>query len=141
MVERRILNSWKEIAAYLGRGVRTVQRWESHLGLPVHRPAGKDHSAVLAFSTELDQWLNSRPMRQTLPSSPQSASVSGASTVDVQAILRRAGILLEKLELLLSRTEELQRQLALTIDTLANDQIHRDLREDEAHRAIRGEAA
>src|ERR1041385_1511743 len=34
--ERR-LDSWKAIAAYLGRGVRTVQRWEREEGLPVHR--------------------------------------------------------------------------------------------------------
>jgi hypothetical protein len=31
------LDSWKEIAAYLKRGVRTVQRWERTSGLPVHR--------------------------------------------------------------------------------------------------------
>ena len=31
------LDSWKEIATYLGRGVRTVQRWEREEGLPVHR--------------------------------------------------------------------------------------------------------
>ena len=33
------LDSWKEIAAYLGRGIRTVQRWEREEGLPVHRIA------------------------------------------------------------------------------------------------------
>src|SRR3954463_10845884 len=33
------LDSWKEIAAYLRRGVRTVQRWERDEGLPVHRLA------------------------------------------------------------------------------------------------------
>jgi len=27
-----LLNSWKEIAAYLNRGVRTVQRWETERG-------------------------------------------------------------------------------------------------------------
>ena len=58
-----ILNSWKEIAAYLGRGVRTVQRWERDLGLPVHRPKGKDRSAVLAFPAEIDSWLHSTPVR------------------------------------------------------------------------------
>jgi phage terminase Nu1 subunit (DNA packaging protein) len=57
-----VLNSWKEIAAFLGRGVRTVQRWE-HLGLPVHRPKGKDRSAVLAFPDELNQWLAGTPIR------------------------------------------------------------------------------
>ena len=60
-----ILNSWKEIANYLGRGVRTVQRWERDLGLPVHRPKGKDRSAVLAFPQELDNWLRQTPVRST----------------------------------------------------------------------------
>ena len=51
-----ILNGWKEIANHLGRGVRTVQRWEQ-LGLPVRRPKGTDRSAVLALSEELDEWV------------------------------------------------------------------------------------
>ena len=51
-----ILNDWKEIANHLGRGVRTVQRWEQ-LGLPVRRPKGTDRSAVLALSEELDEWV------------------------------------------------------------------------------------
>lgn len=55
--DRRILNGWKEIASYLGRGVRTVQRWELLYKMPVHRPAEKDRSAVVAFSNELDQWI------------------------------------------------------------------------------------
>lgn len=58
----RVLNSWKEIAAYLGRGVRTVQRWEQELNLPVHRPRGAERSAVLAFPRELDQWLARTPL-------------------------------------------------------------------------------
>ena len=53
-----ILNSWKEIAAYLGRGVRTAQRWERDLALPVRRPRGKDRSAVFAVPTEIDAWLS-----------------------------------------------------------------------------------
>lgn len=55
-----ILNGWREIANHLGRGLRTVQRWES-LGLPVRRPNRKDHSAVCAFSEELDTWLRTIP--------------------------------------------------------------------------------
>jgi hypothetical protein len=35
------LNSWKEIASYMGRGVRTVQRYERELHLPVGRIHGK----------------------------------------------------------------------------------------------------
>ena len=58
----RILNSWKEIAQYLGRGVRTVQRWEAELGLPVRRPRGHARSSVLALSSELDEWVNRTPV-------------------------------------------------------------------------------
>jgi len=52
-----VLNSWKEVALYLGRGVRTVQRWEQELALPVRRPRGKARSAVMALKPELDRWL------------------------------------------------------------------------------------
>lgn len=34
------LDSWQEIAIFLQRDVRTVQRWEKHAGLPVYRHAG-----------------------------------------------------------------------------------------------------
>lgn len=57
-----ILNSWKEIAFYLGRGVRTVQRWERELHLPVRRPWNKTRSAVVAFRSDLDEWLASMSM-------------------------------------------------------------------------------
>jgi hypothetical protein len=60
-VRSGVLNSWKEIATYLGRGVRTVQRWEAELNLPVHRPRGKTRSAVVAFRQELDAWLQCTP--------------------------------------------------------------------------------
>jgi Tol biopolymer transport system component len=55
------LDSWKEIAAYFKRDVRTVRRWES-LGLPVHRHLHKERSAVYAYTRELDQWWqNGKP--------------------------------------------------------------------------------
>lgn len=50
------LNGWKEIAQYLDRGVRTIQRWEKVYALPIHRPAGKDRAAVFALQDELDEW-------------------------------------------------------------------------------------
>lgn len=59
-----VLNSWKEIASYLGRGVRTVQRYERDLGLPVRRPRGKSRSAVVALSDDLDTWLRQAPTRE-----------------------------------------------------------------------------
>jgi hypothetical protein len=77
-----ILNSWKEIANYLGRGVRTVQRWERDLGLPVHRPKGKDRSAVLAFPEELVQWLQQTPVRSTtMVADPPPGGRNGTAAV------------------------------------------------------------
>jgi hypothetical protein len=58
---RRILNGWKQISNHIDRGVRTAQRWEALLGMPVHRPALKDRSAVVAFSDELESWLCRTP--------------------------------------------------------------------------------
>jgi TolB-like protein/thioredoxin-like negative regulator of GroEL len=50
------LDSWKEIAAYLNRGVRTVRRWERDEGLPVHRHAHRVLGSVYAFKSELEAW-------------------------------------------------------------------------------------
>lgn len=50
------LDSWKAIAAYLDRQVRTVQRWEKEEGLPVHRLPHKKQGSVYAYKSELDAW-------------------------------------------------------------------------------------
>jgi adenylate cyclase len=55
------LDSWKEIARYLGREVRTVQRWALERSLPVHRLPGGDRPRVYALKSELDAWLRSGP--------------------------------------------------------------------------------
>ncbi len=51
------LHSWKEIAVFLGHGVRTVQRWELERALPVHRTPGGKLGSVFAFKSELVQWM------------------------------------------------------------------------------------
>src|SRR6185437_14147841 len=51
------LQGWKEIAAELNRSVRTVQRWEQNLGLPVHKLGNGLGSPVFAFKEELRSWL------------------------------------------------------------------------------------
>jgi hypothetical protein len=53
------LSSWKEIAHYVGKGVRTVQRWEREAGLPVRREHGEGKGKVLAFPEEIDGWMHS----------------------------------------------------------------------------------
>jgi TolB-like protein/Tfp pilus assembly protein PilF len=50
------LDSWKEIAAYLKKEVRTVQRWEKSLGLPVRRLAQGKVGTVFAYKPDLDAW-------------------------------------------------------------------------------------
>jgi tetratricopeptide (TPR) repeat protein len=57
MEERRVLDSWKEIAAYLGRSVKTCRRWEHELGLPIHRLEESPKARVFAYPEGLDQWI------------------------------------------------------------------------------------
>jgi hypothetical protein len=59
---RPVLSSWKEIATYFGKGIRTVQRWERNLGLPIRRPNGHNNGIVLAYPDELKDWTNFRPV-------------------------------------------------------------------------------
>lgn len=66
MATPQVLTTWKEIAAYMGKGVRTVQRWEDELGLPVRRP-GEDRHIVLAFPAELDEWARRKPAVSEIP--------------------------------------------------------------------------
>jgi Tol biopolymer transport system component len=57
------LESWKEIAVYLNRSVRTLHRWEKEEGLPVHRQLHKELGSVFAYKSELDAWSRARSVR------------------------------------------------------------------------------
>jgi hypothetical protein len=59
----KFLAGWKDIAGYLGKGVRTVQRYEHGMGLPIRRPAGRSRAAVVATKAELDAWVAASPYR------------------------------------------------------------------------------
>ena len=54
------LDTWKEIACYLNRNVRTVQRWEACETMPVHRHLHAKSGSVHAFRSELDAWRRTR---------------------------------------------------------------------------------
>ena len=60
MENRRVLESWKEISAHLRRGVRTCQKWEHDLGLPIHRLDGTPKARVCAYTDELDSWMEEK---------------------------------------------------------------------------------
>lgn len=55
--KRRLLRTWKEIAASLGVTVRSAERWEKQAGLPVYRQGGGRKARVFAYSDELQKWL------------------------------------------------------------------------------------
>src|SRR5205814_4248172 len=61
------LDSWKEIANYLRRDVRTVQRWEKKEGLPVYRHQHDKLGSVYAFKAELDTWFTTRQQQVAEP--------------------------------------------------------------------------
>ena len=67
-VER--LESWKEIAAYLKRDVRTVQRWEKREGLPIHRLQHERLGTVYAYKSELDSWRKTSDERLSERATP-----------------------------------------------------------------------
>ncbi len=56
MAERRVLESWKGISAYLGRTEKTCRKWERELGLPVHRLEESPKAHVFAYTDELERW-------------------------------------------------------------------------------------
>src|SRR5436305_1156146 len=64
------LDSWKEIASYLRRDVRTVQRWEKKEGLPVYRHLHDKLGSIYAYRNELTQWFTTR----------QQSNATGAAT-------------------------------------------------------------
>ena len=71
------LDSWKAIAKYLDRSVRTVRRWEADEDLPVHRLMHKSQGSVYAYPAELDAWRTRRqstsPGEPDRPASPSIA--------------------------------------------------------------------
>jgi TolB-like protein/Flp pilus assembly protein TadD len=69
------LDSWKEIAAYLRREIRTLHRWEAEEGLPIHRHLHKERGTVYAYKSELDSWWNNR--RTVLDRPAQGAEAKG----------------------------------------------------------------
>lgn len=69
------LDSWKEIAAYLNRSVRTVRRWEADEGLPVHRHMHRSLGSVYAHKSEIDAWQQAARLTRAdvLPHKPADA--------------------------------------------------------------------
>lgn len=81
--KREILSGWKDIANHLGRGVRTVQRYERELGLPVRRLSGNAKVAVVATKPDLDSWVRSSPTEQESLNAEQKSLNAEQKSFDV----------------------------------------------------------
>src|SRR6186713_3041374 len=81
------LDSWKEIASFLGRGIRTVQRWEREDGLPVHRLPHAQRGSVFAHANELSAWWERRQINPepATPSRTDSEARLGRVTITAAA--------------------------------------------------------
>jgi hypothetical protein len=104
VMDRDVLNSWKEIANYMGRGIRTVQRWEQELGLPVRRPRGKNRSAVIALKVDLDRWLQDTPQG--------AAGRKSSQRIDHLQLHRNTELLKQRTAELMAQSQKLQARIA-----------------------------
>ncbi len=120
-----ILSGWKDIANYLRKGVRTVQRYERELGLPVRRPSGKIKGSVIATQSELDAWASSCNPAEPFP-------VRSASVLSVCGTLRKR---VAEMEELASRMRELRVELRACQEKLCAT-IHRIHSEADEYRRV-----
>ncbi len=125
------LNSWKEISLYLNRGVRTVQRWERELGLPVHRIGRGPRSPVHAFPGELQKWLlragherheivsqngDGRPPTDLDGSTGESRVLADRSSILMRETIESMQAQRRRTEKLLETIENLRRRMRLHIE-------------------------
>ena len=85
--QRETLESWKQIAAYLKRSERTVRRWESREGLPVHRHGHQSQDTVFAHVDEIDRWMK----RRTRPVGPHAVTSAEPQDTAAEATPNRSG--------------------------------------------------
>jgi hypothetical protein len=132
--DSHVLNSWKEIATYFGRGVRTVQRWEQELQLPVHRIGIGTRSPVFAFEHELRGWLHA--------TNPASLSFP-APALSLEACEARALVVCRSIELasrIVWTAQENRRLMAELARTLERLQLARTKAREGRITRVRGRA-
>jgi hypothetical protein len=97
-----VFTSWKEISEHLGKGVRTVQRWEAELGLPVHRTEGGSARTIFAIPEELDAWARSHPR---VP----AAAIVGSLEREIAVLRDGVSELREQIHCLRDRLNDMER--------------------------------
>jgi tetratricopeptide (TPR) repeat protein len=91
-----LLDSWKDVARYLGHSIRTCQRLEQEAGLPIHRMDDSPKARIYAYAAEIDRWrektAHGRP--RTWWRRPVVWGVAGASVLAAAVFLaNRAGLI------------------------------------------------
>jgi hypothetical protein len=103
----QILDSWKEIAVFLRRGVRTVQRWETTEGLPVRRHDHMKRGSVYALRSDLMLWARTRQFG----GKPQVHKHAMHPPAEVKAYVARQRVIFNEL------ADQLQTQLAAVMSS------------------------
>jgi hypothetical protein len=119
--EHEFFSGWKEIADYLRKGVRTVQRYERELQLPIHRPARKSGASVIASRTELDGWVTAALTRTR--SSEQNRIAQQTNKVAADFLQIDSTTALTFSSIALSEQDDGRRQTATRIARRAYDSI------------------
>jgi TolB-like protein len=86
-----VLDSWKVIAQYLNKDIRTLQRWECNRKLPVHRIPGGDRPSVYALKSELDAWRRGRSIHVAIEAEESATPHTTVPTIAVLPFLDLAG--------------------------------------------------
>ena len=140
--QKELLDSWKEIAVFLNRGIRTAQRWERDEDLPIHRHRHNRRGTVWAFASEVSAWLNTRDGESQTPPTqfvtgsrvPEIASQElrmSDDLVSTSEIVRARALSL--MRNVLTELDELQRTVGLVRASRANEPLWaRDLAVDSA---------
>jgi hypothetical protein len=111
-----MLHSWKEIAVYLCRDVRTAQRWEKQESLPVHRHQHRKSGSIFAFKGEVDAWQKSRShCRQ---SHELQSSLAGVSLASLGSDKESGVLLYQAFETVLAQL------VAQAVASTANSKVH-----------------
>jgi hypothetical protein len=114
--EREILSGWKEIANYLGKGVRTVQRYEHDFNLPIRRPTSLSPGSVIATKSELNAWTLACSIRESSHETPIMTVSRGAAIEELNKSI-------DQMHRLRDEIRERRVELIFSIDRL-----HRSLR-------------
>jgi len=134
------LNGWKEIANYLGKGVRTAQRYERSFALPVRRPSGRSEGAVMAAPAEIDAWLMASTKRKMLaPVAPYLESESEELTLNLARMRQSREVLTmarTELRSTLSRLKQASLRVAKAMQQIS-ESVLADFHRSPIHRELK----